>query len=165
MINLEIFDSMGNNVKVNNLVKVKCNSLKKITFFAKVTIKEGILFPFDHFSFDYIEVIKNLPEDAIFIKSKNKDDFDYWYLKNEEDENEEDEKVYYLDYSTFRMNKFYKLYNSINTDGRNNIEKKYEIKLIKDQYCVKDKNERKEIALFTNIEDASLFLDIKNEVK
>ena len=78
-----------------------------------VIIKEGILFPFDHFSFDYIEVIKNLPEDAIFIKSKSKDEFDYWYLNGEnenesESESKKGEEGYSLDYFTFRINKFYR---------------------------------------------------------
>lgn len=74
---LQIFDSEGNEVKINDLVLIRSKRSPALGFYARVKVFRGRVFPFSNFAFDNIVKINEVPADA--YHSAETDDFpEYW---------------------------------------------------------------------------------------
>lgn len=107
---LQIFDALGIELFINDLVQIQSKRNNTLTFYAKVQIINGQLYPFNMFSYDRIVKVEKVPQDCKHIEEKN-GLTEYWMNpKIELKEIEEGRRdAWRMNILTFENNKFYKV--------------------------------------------------------
>jgi len=107
---LQIFDTEGTELLINDLVQIQSKRNNTLTFYAKVQIINGQLYPFNMFSYDRIIKVKEIPQDCKHVEEKN-GLTEYWMNpKIELKEIEEGRRdKWRMDNLTFENNQFYKV--------------------------------------------------------
>ena len=74
---LQIFDSNSHEVQINDLVKIQHERNNTLTFYTRVQIIDGQIYPFNKFTFDRIIKVNSIPDGCNHAPAKN--DFpEYW---------------------------------------------------------------------------------------
>lgn len=82
---LEIFDSVGVKLNVNDLVKIQHKRNGTLTFYTRVQIINGQIYPINKFSFDRIIKVDSIPDGCIHCKPNAERNFpEYWMTPNQE---------------------------------------------------------------------------------
>lgn len=107
---LQIFDSIGIELFINDLVQIQSKRNGTLTFYAKVEIINGQLYPFNMFAYDRIVKVDKIPEDCKHAEAKN-GLTEYWMnprieLKEIEEGRRDEWRMNVL---TFENNNFYKV--------------------------------------------------------
>lgn len=107
---LQIFDTEGAELFINDLVQIQSKRNGTLTFYAKVQIINNQLYPFNMFSYDRIVKIKEVPQDCKHVEKKD-GLTEYWmHPKTELIEIEEGRRdTWRMNNLTFDNNKFYKV--------------------------------------------------------
>lgn len=103
MIELQIFDSAGVELKVGDLVLLQNNS--HLTFYTRVQIRDGSLYPFCSFAFDRCFKVKEIPVGNVHHPEPP----EYWVHPNVERAYIEKGGEWAMDVAMFEHNKFYKV--------------------------------------------------------
>lgn len=74
---LQIFDSNGTELNINDLLMIQDKRNDGLTFYTRLQVINGALYPLDKFCFDRIIKINELPGDCRHIPAKGTDP-EYW---------------------------------------------------------------------------------------
>jgi len=80
---IEIFDSLGNQLYIGNLVKIQHQYNGTLTFFARVEIVNGQIFPICNFMYDRIFKVDRIPENCNHVEARGNMP-EYWVNRNVE---------------------------------------------------------------------------------
>ena len=109
-MNIQIFDAVGVELQTGDTVMIQEKRNEGLTFYAKVQLLDGALWPFNKFAYDRIVKVDTLPADVKHIPAKEKTP-EYWMHPRTElhmiEKNALDK--WRLDVLTFENNNFYKL--------------------------------------------------------
>lgn len=107
---LQIFDTEGTELFINDLVKIQSKRNGTLTFYAKVEIINGQLYPFNMFSYDRILKVAEVPQDCKYVEAKNGLTAYWMNPRIELKEIEEGRRdAWRMNVLTFENNKFYKV--------------------------------------------------------
>lgn len=97
---LEIFDSIGTKLEINDLVKIQHERNGTLTFYTRVQIINGQIYPINKFSFDRIIKVDSIPTDCKYCQANIENNFpEYWMHPAQELELIEKKRL-----DTWRMN-------------------------------------------------------------
>lgn len=80
---VQIFDSLGFEVKLGDLVQIQERRNGNLTFYSRVQIINGQLHPFFNFVYDRVVKVSQVPEDCKYSPAKDKMP-EYWMHPNQE---------------------------------------------------------------------------------
>ena len=80
---LQIFDTNNTELKIGDLVKIQHERNNTLTFYTRVQIIKGQIFPFNNFVFDRIIKIDSIPDDCKHAPAKNNFP-EYWMHPKQE---------------------------------------------------------------------------------
>jgi hypothetical protein len=82
---LEIFDSIGTKLEINDLVKIQHERNGTLTFYTRVQIINGQIYPINKFSFDRIIKVDSIPTDCKYCQPNIENNFpEYWMHPSQE---------------------------------------------------------------------------------
>lgn len=85
MINVRILDSIKQETNLWDIVQIQDKDNYRITFYAKVSILNGSIYPFNRFKFDRIIKVNSIPNGSNHCPaSKNKNHPEYWINRDVE---------------------------------------------------------------------------------
>lgn len=98
MFQIKLFDSIGQEINVGDILHVTSRSNKFLSFYVRVAIINGVLVPFNYFAYDRMEKVNTVPDGLkqTFdhgtdvwvnlwpenIPQDNKERFEKWYYES-----------------------------------------------------------------------------------
>lgn len=76
---IKIFDSIGNELNIGDLVQLQEERNGTLTFYTRIQVINGSLFPINKFCFDRMIKVDSIPSDCNHCEAKPENNFpEYW---------------------------------------------------------------------------------------
>jgi len=110
---LKLFDTLGQELQLNDIVKIQSERNKGLTFYTRIKIIKGQIYPLNSFTFDRIIKINEIPKDAVYhpLDINNRTP-EYWMHPHQEldDIKKDIVDTWRMKSLLFDWNPFYKVY-------------------------------------------------------
>lgn len=109
---LHLFDTIGNEIKLGDMLKIGRNLRSgdtPLSFYARCQVVNNQLYPFNKFSFDWIVKVEDVPEGCVHCSEKQ--DFPEYWIDKKQYNNlvKNDLQDWFLDQIRFTDSLFFKV--------------------------------------------------------
>jgi hypothetical protein len=107
---IQIFDSLGNELQIGDMVMLQDYRNYNLTFYTKIQVQNGRLYPLHFFCFNRIILVESIPNNCSYVAAKDNTP-EYWIDRETalKQINEQQLKQWITDYVLFQNNNFIKI--------------------------------------------------------